>query len=256
MSVPLPRNLGLLIPFLDTEEKKATVRPLFEGETDVLKNILSLSKHWRVRIKFDTKVRVMLNRRRSVETDEHVFRGFFGTKTGYLCYASRRSPRFGFTFHWLHNVVSYEPVLDTQTKDKFTSYEQFQARFDRRYITEDEIKSLWSQPSSLHGKQLKPSDFRSFSKIGKKLMGDFDKNFLGVGQVPTTQDTRYVECGEGKFKLMCRHYSYDEDRGDSYLEHVTHMRFVLYSLCHPRGSKRGKYGVLATKNTYLQLGIG
>jgi hypothetical protein len=256
MTAPAPRNLGLLVPFLDTEEKKQDVRPLFDGETDVLKNILTLSKHWRLLIKFDAPVRVQLNRRRSIEVTEHVFHGFFWSKVnGRLCYATRRPHRIGFTFHWLHNVVSYEPVLDTQTKDKFKSYEQFQARFDRRYITEEEIKSLWSQPSSLHGKQLRPSDFRSFSKIGKKLMGDFDGSFLGVGQVPTTDDTRYRGGDNGKFQLMCRHYTND-DVGDSYIEHLTNMRFVLYSLCHPRGTKRGKYGVLATKNTYLQLGIG
>jgi hypothetical protein len=258
MTVPIPSNLGLLLPFLDTEAKKQDVRPLFEGETDVLKNILTLSKHWRLRIKFDTPVRVQLNRRRSQEVTEHVFHGFFWSKThNRLCYANRRPHRIGYTFHWLHNVVSYEPVLDTKTKDKFTGYDQFQAKFDRRYITDAEIQTLWNMGSTHHSGQYRPSDFKPFTKIGKDLMKRFDAEYTGIGQPPSTPDSGYeAKAGGSKYYLSKRYYSWDDSRGDSTISYETTMEYVLYSLCHGKNQKRGKYGLIATKNTYLQLGIG
>jgi hypothetical protein len=263
--VPTPENIPLLIGHV-TENQAPVIEAILKGRTDLQKNLLELGYHWDVKVWFKDPVeiyriprwikkkeedgRVSVTRTRNHTSSVHVFHGFF-TSNEKLCYKFRRTGRHGGHFPSLELVTRYEPVIASH--DEFTSYEQFKAKFDLNFITEDQILGLWTSKSGQHGGQYKPSDFRSIGPRGKEVLRRFLMTFKGVSSTDTTGYHQYGN--PPSWSLSEKFYSNSPNQTfgrDVSISHTLGIPRVYYSSEYP-GCGNGRYGLLVNKNEYLWI---
>lgn len=265
--VPTPDNILLLVGQVDGS-RASVVEAILKGRTDLRTNLLELGYHWDVKVWFKEPVeiyriprwvkkkeedgRVSMTKTRSAgSSTTHIFHGFFTSGTtphGLLCYKFKRTGRHGAHFPGLELVTKYEPIINM---DKFTSYEQFKAKFDLNFITEDYIQTLWNGTSSQHGGKYKPSDFRSIGPVGKRLLKQFLVTFKGV----TSKDQSGYQDRNNYWTLSEKRYSSSPSQNvgrDVSISHTLGLPKVFYSSEYP-GCGNGRYGLLVNKNEYLWL---
>jgi len=259
MSVPTPTNLPLLIG--SGIEATAVIERILKGQTDLQTNLLELSKFWKIKVWFDkpTEIRITPTWINKTETDggwsktrrpnkmgtEHVIARFFQTEQKQLCYLPKRSVRSGYHFPSLDSVIKYEPVID-RSKTEFT-YEKFAAKFDRRFITESEIKRTWDHNSSQHGGRYTQSDFHQLGPEGKKVLRQFLRLFKGV----TNTVGEYYSDREGNNKYLTeRHKAHHRLGRDITIQHRLGNNFVWYSSEY-YNCGNGRYGIIANENIFL-----
>jgi hypothetical protein len=263
--VPIPDNLALLVGLPSPQAD--VIERILKGQTDLKTNLLDLSKFWKIKVWFnqpteihtipqwvtsiDAEGKVWKSRTRSKTDTVHVIARFFQTDWEKLCYLPRRNVRRGFHFPELDTVVKYEPVIE-DNKDKFSSYEKFAAKFDRRFMPESEIQSLWNSRSGQHGGQYKPSDFHRIGPQGKRVLSNFLRLFVDWN----TEGKCYIEhkYDDGKITktLSERHKTYHRLGRDITIEHTLGIPRVFYSSEY-QGCGNGRYGLLANKNEFLWL---
>jgi hypothetical protein len=170
---------------------------------------------------------------------EYTFSKFFNNngQCG-ICYVPTRSGRHGYYFP-LSKVVRYEPLINSFKEDRFSTYEDFKKKFDRFFITEDEIQKLWNQKSCQHGKQYCPSDFHRLGPRGREVLVRFMRRFKGIeadinSEIYETYTTLH-------------HFGRDVK-----ISHGTNLPYVYYS-SEFQGCGNGRYGLLANKNEFLWL---
>lgn len=269
-TIPIPENLPLLIGRLDEEKGKA-LTTIFSGDQNLHQIFMILGKICKIKIWWSEPVTVYSISRWSrwklnekgqetrtkssgtKEGTEHVFNGFFLNNDS-LCYKFKKNGCEGYYLPSIDKIIKYEPVIENFKENKFDSYEQFKAKFDPQFITEDFIKQLYSEKSAQTGKRYTPADFKRIDPRGKEALRRFMTFFQGVSNTNTTTPG-YIERGEeGKryHYLDARYYSSGHPGRDITIGHTLGLNRVSYSSeFHNCGN--GTYGLLANKNEYLWL---
>jgi hypothetical protein len=202
------------------------------------------------RLCYSVPVRFNTSRYRHKESPVHFVSKIFLSGGGYYCYAPKSNSRRGWEIP-IENLVSVNVIHGKA--DVFNSLEEFAKKFDKRFITDEEIKSLWESKSGQHGGQYRPSDFRRVSKVMKNQVKQF---------VETVQDIRIWKGTKGPLKGFCEldkryycsveHESWHTSGRDIKIEYMLGGEHVYYkSEFHRCGN--GSYGLLATENTWLHL---
>lgn len=243
----LPKTL----PTLLNQGNDDTVKLMLSNPDDHLQNIVRLSKICRVKLTFNQPTNIILNRRKSLrDVTEHTFPGFF-SKGENLYYFMKRDGRSGYMLP-LNLIKSYEPV--GSTIDAFNSYEEFKKKFDLYFITEEMIKSLWDSTSAQHGGKYVPSDFKPISKAGKEALRLFLNKFKGINSTDTsTYSERNNINGNGTYHICYGNYygnGGSSTSRDIKISHQMGFNLVHYSSEY-HGCGNGRYGILATRSTYL-----
>jgi len=264
--VPIPQNLTLL-----AENKYPEILKIIEeGRTDIIQNLLDIGKYFKVKITFSEPVEISVISRWSpwyidddgrntrtkspsrVTTSTHIFNGFFLYDNYSLCYKFKRNGRRGYYLP-VNKIIKYEPVIKTEKKTCFDSYEDFRKKFNTHFITEDEIKKLWNGTSGQHGGKYVPSDFRKIGKKGKATLKRFLERFKGVNtinnagyQLSSTSDPK------PSYYLTEKQEAWAHSGRDISISHLYGNSYVWYSSEYANCGN-GRYGLLANRNEFLWL---
>jgi hypothetical protein len=262
-NIPIPTNLPLLINDPRPLAVSAVTDILHNSDSMELRDILaSLGTFWPVKVWFSQPVTISVIPRwinnpkdgyrthKSTQTsDVHIFRGFFKHGIDDLCYKYKQRGRTGQYFTFFDKVIKYEPVIERTKKTEFTSFEEFKAKFDPYFITEEQIKELWNEGSCQHGGKYIPSDFRHIGPVGKKVMERYLHFFKGVGT--GGDEPGYTKYG-GQYILTQRHTTNHHPGRDITIQHTSDRGYVHYN-SEFAGCGNGRYGLVATRNTFLHL---
>jgi hypothetical protein len=168
----------------------------------------------------------------------------------YYCYAPNSNSRRG----WEIGTDDLVSITVIQKKaDLFNSLDEFAKRFDKRFITDEEITRLWESKSNQHGNQYRPSDFRRVSKVMKEKVKQFAET---VKDIRPLQDKKNTPQGfvTNEYGVFCTvdHQSWHHTGRDIEISYKLGHPFVWYkSEFHRCGN--GSYGILATESTWLHL---
>jgi hypothetical protein len=239
-----------------TPDQARLVERILRGElTDLQTNLVELSRYWKIRVWFSTPVEVRITSRRVKKTNVHIFARFFDGNLHGICYQVNRKYRHGYPIgDWLRLIVKYEPVFE-MFDDEFKSYEQFRAKFDLYFITEEQIQSLWNGTSSQHGGKYRKSDFHRIGRKGKTALNEFLRFFKGIskGADVIGGAPGYMLETEGKYFILRKHLGSSHHFGrDITISHQTNIDTVFYS-SEFYGCGNGRYGLLANRNEFLWI---
>lgn len=254
----IPDNIALFLDEANPGRKQALAKALASPE-DTESNLIALgSSGWKIRVMFKEPQCISLNRWRSKEVKEYIFAGFFLSRCGTFCYATRRSEHgrlFGFRvgFGFLDNILRYN-LVDRSIRN-FSNYAQFARRFDRRFITQTEIQRLWNSTSSQHGERYRPSDFHHIGSKGREVVRKFVERFAGIDATSPTVFYDKVCSVSGRnshYLLTVYERAWRKSGRDITINHALGRPQVEYSSEYP-GCGNGRYGILATSRTFLWL---
>jgi hypothetical protein len=148
----------------------------------------------------------------------------------------------------LDKVVGYS-LVDLDEGNEFSGLDQFARRFDKRFITEDEIKKLWEGTSAQHGGKYLKSDFHSVGPKGGRVVKQFVERFAGIDATAPT--TWYGKGYKGDGDVLTLWENADGHQGrDIKVSHRVGVPYVWYSSEYS-GCGNGRYGLLATEKTFL-----
>lgn len=205
---------------------------------------------WLTRIKVQFKAPTLViygGRMRYKEVTEHTFAGLFLGRGNELYYLLSRRGRRG--YHLPFDMIqSYELVNVNKRDLKFKDFEEFQEKFDLRYIGIDYIKNLWASKSAQHGGQYHKGDFKRIGPVGKRVLKDFLRNFRGISE---GGGPGYIE-RDGHYTLEARHSTGHHLGRDIRISHQTNVPCVFYSSEY-QGCGNGRYGLLANEHEFLWL---
>lgn len=225
--------------------------------------LIDLSRHFRIRIKFNKSVEIQAQRRytKIKENDTTIFRRnpnpVGDTHTfiklfdyaGRLAYSLKRNSRHGYELPYGAEILEYEPVIDMGKPTKlFQSYEEFKKKFDPSFITEAEIQRLWNTPSGQTGQQYNRHDFKGLGTRGREVLKQFLQNFKGI----TSTDPTGYTTSHGKLYLSAYYNSRHNSGRDIKISHMLGHGYVWYS-SEFHGCGNGTYGLLANRSEYLWL---
>jgi len=271
MSIPLPANLPLLLSEASEvggEFALQGVTNILQGKEENLENILvTLGRYWKIKVWFDHPI-AFPTRSRMVKLDDntrvhkhtettdcYTFNSFFKSSSAGACYSISR--RRGYPFRpYLDRVVRYEPLLRRPERKEFQSYEEFKARFDPLFISEEELQGLWNGTSAQHGGKYNKTDFHRFGPEGLYQMKLFLRNFKGVGTggegCPGYYRSRFFE--EPIYVLSEQHHSLGKGTfgRDIRISHQTNLSVVHYTSEHAGGG-RERSGLVANAKEFLWL---
>jgi hypothetical protein len=258
--VTIPKNLPLFVGVVSGDQAEA-VEKVLKGCL-LQEALATLGKFWKIRVWFSQEVEIKtINHVVSKEVKEgstyrtwksynksnvQVFNSIV-LHHGKLLYCTTRSSRMGYWFPSLDLVTRYEPVIETSRADEFRSLADFASRFDRRFINESEIQSLWNSTSAQHGGKYKPSDFHRFGHRGKQVMDRFLQLFVDVN----TEGKCYSE-RSGHLCLEQYHNTNYHSGRDIRITHTLGLGRVGYA-SEFMGCGNGSYGLVANKNEFLHL---
>jgi hypothetical protein len=228
----------------------------------------ALGRHWKIKVWFDKEQDISTLRHAVISkvgddtvksytshrvSNVHIFNQIVLYR-GTLLYKTTRNAHHGYHFPNLESVIKYEPVLQPETKDEFSSLAEFASRFDRRFITESEIQKLWAGYSAQHGGKYKPSDFHRIGPEGKKVLNSFLQLFADVNTEGKCYQVRHLVVGakEQRRSLDSYHLSHHRLGRDIRISHTMGIGHVSYSSEY-HGCGNGRYGLLANKNEFLWL---
>lgn len=212
-------------------------------------NIMRISKVCRVKVTFNNPQTIWITRRKHIIVSEHTFPEFF-VKGDTLYYKFKRDGRTGIPISMKH-ITAYEPVLESL--DEFKTYEDFKKMFDLQFITEGQIQNLWEGTSFQHGGKYKPSDFKPISASGREALQWFLAGFKGVNNTDPSTYREYTFEGSTYRTLTGTYYGRGGNNSrDIRISHRLGSPQVGYSSEY-HGCGNGRYGLLATKSTYLWL---
>ena len=241
----LPNNIPLLLGKGFDE----TIKLLLSEPDNHLLNIMRISKVCRVKVTFNSPQAIWITRRKHIIVSEHTFPEFF-VKGDTLYYKFKRDGRTGIPINMKH-ITAYEPVIETL--DEFKTYEDFKKMFDPQFITEGQIQNLWEGTSSQHGGKYKPSDFKPISASGREALQWFLAGFKGVENSDPSTYQSYTFEGQTYKSLTGTYYGRGGNNSrDIRISHSLGSPQVGYSSEY-HGCGNGRYGILATKSTYLWL---
>jgi hypothetical protein len=242
----LPTLLGI------NPDADAIIAAALGGELSLGDSLARLSPWFLVRAWFSRPVQVWKPRRINTWVEEHLFRYFFISTHGRLCYAPRRNPRKGFIFNETHLITKLEFISEsTERKNfEFKSFEDFRKKFDTRFIKEEQILKLWNGTSGQHGGKYNKKDFRKIGKRGKDVMRRFLMTFTNINE--KNRHYRVDRYDSHVFTFSERYQSSHRLGRDISICHQTNCPHVFYSTeFHNCGN--GRYGIVANEKEFLWL---
>lgn len=238
------------IPLLLGKGYDETIKAVLADPDNHIMNIMRISKVCRVKVTFNNPQTIWVSRRKRFDNvSEHTFPEFF-VKGDTLYYMFKRGGCTGLPLSLKH-IKAYEPVIESL--DEFKTYEDFKKMFDLQFITEDQIKNLWNSTSAQHGGKYKPSDFKPVSSSARQALQWFLAGFKGVNNTDPSTYTEYTFEGSTYRTLTGTYYGRGGNNSrDIRISHRLGSPQVGYSSEY-QGCGNGRYGILATKSTYLWL---
>ena len=251
----IPDNIALFVNETDQRRREAIQKALTEPD-DIEGNLERLGQQWRIRVWFKEVQHLNLNRRKTKDTKEFTFAGFFKNK-GELCYATRRSEYgtlsgFFVDMGFLPNVLRYD-LVEHRRDSEFKDLTQFAKRFDQRFITLSAINDLWKRHSSQHGGKYKPTDFHQIGPKGRRVVKKFLERYAGIGA--TSANIWYSKNeydGKVSHHLEVWENADTQTGRDIKISHCIGVPYVCYSSEYA-GCGNGRYGLLVTERTFLWL---
>jgi len=239
-------NLPTLIGI--SSESDNAISRVFTG-LSLEESLAELSPYFTTKIWFSEPVRIYRKKK-----EVHVFRSFFISRNGYLCYSNRNHPKTGRIFSE-KNLITKLEFISENISCQFKSYKEFCKKFDTRFIIEKEIRKLWNSKSSQHSGQYNKHDFKRLGKKGKRVMERFLNNFIDVTTInkvyPYHKSNLYDNEEVWVYKEKQNSDSLRLGR-DISISHQSNCPYVFYSSEYP-GCLNGRYGLIANKNEYLWL---
>jgi|WetSurMetagenome_2_1015567.scaffolds.fasta_scaffold50361_2 hypothetical protein len=239
------------IPMMLGQGNDDTIKVILSEPDNHLQNILRLSKVCKVKVKFTRPFTIYANRRHVIkDVSEYTFNGFFQHGND-LCYLFKGNGRHG-QYLPMQLIESYEPVLTSV--NIFNSLEEFKKKFDTFFITDELIEQLYTEKSAQTGAKYCPSDFKPVSTAGKEALRQFLMNFKGVSNTDRN-DYREYTGSSGNIYYTCNGSYYGRGGSTSRDIRISHQfgfNRVSYS-SEFHGCGNGRYGILATRSTYLWL---
>jgi hypothetical protein len=229
-------------------DSDATIANVLKGSFSLEESLTRLSRYFLIRIHFTHAINLRVLRG-YFNSNVHTFRCLFISNQGNFCYGYKRNSHRGHPLNSEH--ITKIEFLDTTPKE-FKSYEDFKAKFDPRFITEDGIKSLWNSKSSMHGGKYNRKDFKSISKRGREVLKQFLTHFTKIHEVNDHYIISNVLEDEEVLVYKAKHRSYSHSGRDISISTNTKAPYIFYSSEYP-GCLNGHYGLLVNKNTYLYL---
>lgn len=221
-----------------------------DGSLSLEETLFRLSHFAPVRISFHHPVNLRFMRGYKTN-DTHVFKCLFISNRNNFCYGYKKNARRGHVLS-LADIKSFE--LIPKPKSEFTSYEEFKARFDPVYITEDGIKSLWNSKSNQHGGKYNRSDFKKIGKVGKQVMKRFLQHFIDINTPhhSCTKSNLYPERKEDVWVHTEKYYTDHKLGRDISISYQSNSPYLFYSSEY-MGCGNGDYGLIVNESTYLYL---
>lgn len=168
------------------------------------------------------------------------FRNFV-VKEGSLLVATRTRAAYIYSMPSINKIVKVD--VEAAASDTFSTFEQFAARFDPRFVTQNFLKALWPESSPQHGARYRPSDFKPIGPKGRTVVRRFLAQFVSV------DDTNPDRAERGEIRV--RENARCERKGrDITISHPYGEPKVMYSSEFP-GCGNGSYYFLATENTVM-----
>ena len=260
MNPRLPKNIALL-PALDLNRDQLNlVENALKGAHSTMEEaLLAFSKYWKLKVTFTEPVEVVgrcfytlqpfsaVRSRKGINRKKtHVFNSISHSKAGDTIYCTTRRGRWGYPFPNLSKVEEFE--IYRKKPPRFRTYEQFKARFDLRFITEDFIKELWNGTSAQHGGKYVPSDFKRLGPTGSRVMRDF----LARGFEKVTYDSNLLSNSKTRNALHAQHKTYGNGGRDISISYSEGFNRVHYASEFP-GCGNGMYGLIANERYFLWL---
>jgi hypothetical protein len=229
-----------------------------DNDESLFNNLCLLSDYVRVKVWFDKPTYISSNRRRSQEVTEAIIGRFFKGQEGGRGYAVRHERvRHGCHCDFVHRITRYEPVLEGKQVTRhrgFNSLEQFTRKFDPRFITPEEIKSLYDGKSCQHGGKYTPADFHKIGPRGKYVLKEFLTKFKGLNEeTPHYRVSPYTQTDGSERKVLDAYYrSWHHAGRDIKIEHTLGVGIIHYASEY-HGCGNGRYGLLANEHEFLWL---
>ena len=245
--ITTPQNLPLLIG--DDEYRNKIIETILKRDTSIESqenNLIDLSTAWRIKVWFKNPTRIKTGKYFKI-VDSYTLGTVFKSRTDLLCYSVRRKALSGFPLN-INNIEKYEPIISSDTE--FENFDEFKRKFDTRFITKEQIESLWNTRSSQHGKKYNKQDFRKIGPRGKKTMKRFLNNFSSIYGETGPQ---YTKSPHGNYQIYTERYHSSHHAGrDISISHQTNSPSIYYSSEY-HGCGNGRYGLIVNKNTFLWL---
>lgn len=155
----------------------------------------------------------------------------------------------------MYDAEKIEIVKNTKANknSEFATYEEFKKEFDLRFISEEQIKKLYSEESCQTGQRYKRSDFKTISAKGRRVVKDFLRKFKNINEPTLSYTPSYYKDADYKV-LSVKEYA-NGNRGnarDISISHQTNIPMVFYS-SEFAGCGNGSYYILVKENKILHL---
>jgi len=247
--IPIPSDLPLLVGRHDEVVALITSRGN-PDEATLFDNLCELTKYVKVKVWFDCPLNIHMSKYKySVGATEAVIGRFFKGTTGWGYSPRHERVRSGYHCIWASHIIRYEPIVEKHSrKEGFSSLEAFARKFDLRFISPEMIKNLYDGTSAQHGGKYAQADFRQLGPRGTEVFTRFMRGFKGLDV-----EGPYYHEGINKLKHYSEHYSsYSATGRDITISHTLGQDLIHYS-SEFSGTANGRYGLLATENTFLHL---
>lgn len=200
------------------------------------------------RLKKSPKSKIKVSYEHFGKEFEIIVNHFFISGNGILCYAERSNASKG-------SKVPFHPVniLDVSIIEKIEkamTKEQFAAKFDKRFIGEKEIESLYNDFKDGKDRNTAREHFRRMPPKGKALLTKFLLDFKSIKEV----GENYLKSPFGDYKYRkVEDNSYGNNRKrDISISHQTNINLVYYSSEYAECGN-GDYYIIANENEVFFL---
>lgn len=175
----------------------------------------------------------------------------FFVKGNHVYYTAKRNGTYGRSIDPRVLLITQKVEL-ISVSYAFDSFKQFKAKFDTRFISEQEIIGLWNKESNQTGKRYDKRDFRKMGSRGLQVMKDFCEKYHNL-YTKTEHYTPSDYPSSTHDYILTAHYTSWHHKGrDITIEHRIGSPYIYYSSeFHNCGN--GSYYLIANKREVLHL---
>ncbi len=165
----------------------------------------------------------------------------------------RRFKRGGSSGYHLSDEI-YQNIASWKVDiiDDSMTFEEFRNKFDKRFITEKELKLSWENGSAQHGGEYQRTDFKTMSKRGRDKFKQFLEKFHSITCPTEEYEEGYSPVTSNKDSLRTNYTPYGDTGRTIGISHEYPRPYILYVTENARGGREQCY-IVANKNEVLHL---
>ena len=208
----------------------------------------------KINVLFSKPVQIQLSNKKLKLTDHYAFSSFFIASMNRFAYTNRLIANTGVlvTSEILDNLTY--ATIETKNRE-FIDFAEFSKKFDRRFISDFEVKKLWETNSCQTGKRYSKLDFKKTGIVMRNCIQSFLLQFKNIHE--PTNFYRKSQFDKTTLKQTLCLYSYRTNGSgvagrDITIEHHIERDYVMVSSEFP-GCGNGSYYLLANEKELLHL---